>query len=160
MNRVVVLSAFLAAAFAAAPAGAQPSPLKGMSGVQVLAEDTDANDAKCGVVKADLVSTASKALLDAGVKVVDSARATLNLSLITLTIEPEGMCVSHLGLSLRSFAFGSLAHAPDTKLTFEATLQQQRTLFSSARAEHGARLRDRVRSLTERIAKEIQAANQ
>ena len=157
----LALSAFVAAVFASAPApaSAQESPLRGLSSIHVVSEETDENDAKCGVSKADIVSIASKALLDSGVKVVESSRTTLYLSMITLNLEPDGVCVSHLGLSLRSLAYGALAYAPDAKQTLEAVLQQERTLFSSARTEHGARLRDRVQALTERVAKEIRRAN-
>ena len=161
MNRRLALAALLVAASAALPsaAAAQPVPLKGLTSLQIVAEDTDENDAKCGVTKADIVAAASKALADSGVKVVDSSRSTLGVSLITLVVEPEGLCVSHVGISLRALAFGSLSYAPDEKLTIEGTLQQQRSLFSSPKTEHGARMRERVRTLAERIAKEIAAAN-
>ena len=160
MNCRVALSAIVVAVFLSVPVGAQESPLRGLPSIHVLSEETDENDAKCGVSQADLVSTASKALLDSGVKVVDASRATLSVSLITLFLEPEGMCVSHLAVSLKSLAYGALAHAPESKQTLEAVLQQERSLFSSPRAEHAARLRDRVQALTGRVAKEIRNANQ
>ncbi|RPJ71420.1 MAG: hypothetical protein EHM24_12425 [Acidobacteria bacterium] len=159
MNRRLALSAFLALVFASVPAIAQQSPLRGLTSVHVVAEETDENDARCGVQKADIESAAAKALRDGGVTVVDSSRTTLYVSLITLTLEPEGLCVSHLGVSLRSLAFGALSYAPDAKQTLEALLQQERTIFSSPKAEHGGRLRDRVQTLTGRFAKEISTAN-
>ena len=158
--RLLTGSALLIAAFASVPASAQQSPLRGLTSIHVLAEETDETDAKCGVRKADLESAAAKALQDGGLKVVDASRTTLNVSLITLILEPEGLCVSHLGISLRSLTFGTLSYAPESKQTLEALLQQERTLLSSPRAEHGGRLRDRVQTMTERFAKAIAAANQ
>jgi len=160
MSPRLVAAAVLVAAFAAAPAGAQQSPLRGITTIHILAEETDENDAKCGVRKGDIEAAAAKALQDGGVKVADASRATLNVNLITLLLEPEGLCVSHLGMSLRSLAFGTFAHAPEAKQTLEAFLQQERTLFSSDKAEHGQRTRDRVEALAARFAKEIAKANQ
>jgi hypothetical protein len=150
----------LIAVFASVPAGAQQSPLRGLTSIHILAEETDENDAKCGIRKADIETAAAKALQDGGSKVVDASRTTLNVSLITMILEPEGLCVSHLGISLRSLAFGTLSYAPDAKQTLEALLQQERTLLSSPKGEHAGRLRDRVQTLTERFAKAIAAANQ
>jgi hypothetical protein len=152
----------LAVLFAAAPAlGQQESLLRGLSEASVnVSHDWTEADGRCGIREADIKPIVSKAWTDGGLKMVDdSAYAELLVNLMTL--ETDGTCVSSVRVALRGLATATLLYdARKQPTATQVLLREESTMLLSPASQHGARFRDRVRALADRIAAAVRAENQ
>ena len=162
MTRGIPVVVFMLVLLGAVPATAQTRQqqrLKGLTAVTVLIEDLDDDSASCGITRTGLTTAASKALLDNGVRIDDDEWADLYVTVNTIYLEANNLCVSNILVQLFEHLYATPNHSAQPVFG-PFILANVMGMSSSSRAVHGQRIRDTVVEFVESIAVDIRVANQ
>ena len=146
----------------ATPEAREHERLKGVTEVDILIGETDANDTRCGISEGLLNAAATKALLENGIGInneTDFDTPDLVLNLATLYFESQGLCVTHFDVWLASYTFTTSPHNPTTPIFGRFGLAERMGILSSGRSAHGQRVKDAVFDFVEEIALATRVAN-
>jgi len=145
----------------AVPLFAQSPKLKGITAVQLIAEDMDETDASCGLTIAAFRSAVVEPLTNRKIRVVPEGAADVYLYVRTnsLYFDSTDVCVTAWAVDLR----GVVEWQPEPSApasTAPAILQSKGGLVSSSRSDHARRVNQAARAAAEEIVTAISLANQ
>jgi len=135
--------------------------LAGLSALEIVVEDLDAQEAACGISQANLESTAARALATGNVRVEpleSDTIAFLYLNVVALHIESQGVCVAAVDVSVRTFARGAMMSHSTTPQTVTALLWQRTGIFSGPRGEFGSQIDAAIRISVNQFAALVKEA--
>lgn len=136
--------------------------LRGVSAVSVSIEKLVDHDQRCGLTENSVRLSASKTLLDSGLKIVDDVLAPeLYIQITTLYFDADSLCVSKVDVDLDVLVDGRPMFPRDNVLlTGTLNLIAKGVLLSSTRQSHDGRVRSYIADKVTEIATEIRLANQ
>ena len=135
--------------------------LKGITDVQILIEDPNADDVRCGISEGLLNAAVTKALLDNGIRIRNEALFIpyLYVNTTTLYFDNTDQCVTNLRVELYVSLNATPSHSP-TEVFGRFDLAHRAVIRSSVRSAHGQGVKDDVFGFVEEIALAIRVANQ
>ena len=145
----------------AIPVFAQSPKLRGITQLQLIAENMDDADVSCGLTDAAFKNAVAEPVRDGNIRVVGEGGGDVYLYFRTNTLylAATDTCVTAWAVDLRRFVEWQADPTADTT-TSPAVLQSKGGLLSSARAVHSGRVNDAARAAAREIVAAIRQANQ
>jgi len=145
----------------AVPVFAQSPKLKGITAVQLIAEDMDETDSACGLTDAAFKSAVAEPILNGKIRVVPEGAADVYLYVRTssLYFDSTDVCVTSWAVDLRGFVEWQAEPSVEAS-TAPAILQSKGGLLSSSRSVHSSRVNEAARDAAKEIVQAIKLANQ
>jgi hypothetical protein len=145
----------------AVPVFAQSPKLKGITAVQLIAEDMDETDASCGLTDATFRNAVAEPVTNAKIRVVSEGAADVYLYVRTssLYFDSTDVCVTSWAVDLRGFVEWQAEPSAEAS-TAPAILQSKGGLLSSSRSVHSSRVNEAAREAAKEIVQAIRLANQ
>jgi hypothetical protein len=133
--------------------------LKGLTALGVVVETLSSQATACGLNQETLETAASKALSDAGFKVLRNSDEDTYVYVDVITTKlPSGLCVSRYDASLFTHTTAKLTYQ-ETPVLVQVSLLHQGSIAGGAPAAHAEGVLQGVKQYLDQFATRIRAAN-